>query len=79
MKHDAAVKERVVWRAFLLFTNKAVFKPQVIVRERGFVIQMTKLIVEIAVLIIANPDHEVLYNVRQSLWPSGQPFADFRS
>jgi hypothetical protein len=76
MKHDAAVKESVVRSAFLLFTNKAVLKPQVIVRKRRFVIQVAKLIIELAVLIVSDFDYAIFYPKRISVVFANQVVID---
>ena len=64
MKHNAAIEDGIGRRVFFPFVGKTILELQVIPRKRLFIIQMAKLVVECAILIIAHPDH-IVFNPKR--------------
>lgn len=60
MVHDATVAQCIVGRTALQLTHETVLQLQVIIREGGFIIQVAKLVIEIAILVVVYPDHTIL-------------------
>ena len=61
MEHDAAIAKCVIRCSGLQLSNEPIFKLQVKARKWLLIIKVSKLIIEVAVLIVDHPDDAVFH------------------
>ena len=61
MVHDAAIQQRIRWSTILQFTGEPVFEFQMKIGEWFFIIQMSKLVIEFSILVVAHFNDAIFY------------------